>query len=259
MTEIPFNMDTYLQRINYEGTTELTLETLFQLHKLHVFNIPFENLDVLQQKSILLDRDSLYRKIVLDNRGGYCFEMNGLFSYILEDLGFEAINLLARVYIDSNNFGSRTHQVLLVVLNNQRWLVDVGFGGGGLIEPILLEEGAVSQQFFETFRLLKDPNIGFVLQRKFGTEFRNVYAFTLDSCIPADYVMSNYFTSTFPGGFFTETRIITKPTTEGRVTLVDKILKISSGNQISEKTLTSDSEYHEVLKEFFGLNMELSL
>lgn len=258
MENIPWNIDAYLHRIKYVGKTQVCFETLNSLHNLHVFNIPFENLDVIMGRLILLDRESLFKKNVVNNRGGYCFEMNGLFAFVLQELGFEVINLLARVAIDHENYGPKTHQVLSVSINKQKWLVDVGFGGGGLISPLLLEEGIVHQQFFETFRLIKDKMFRFVLQRKIENEFRNLYAFTLEECMPVDYIMSNHFESTFPNGLFTRMKISTKPTREGRVTLKDMCLKITSNGQTSERELLSCAEYKDILREYFGLNMDSS-
>lgn len=250
------NIDAYLHRIKYTGKPQVCFETLNNLHILHVLNIPFENLDVIMGRPILLDRESLFKKIVYDNRGGYCFEMNGLFAFVLQELGFKVINLLARVSTDHENYGPKTHQVLLVSINKQKWLVDVGFGNGGLISPLSLEAGIVHQQFFETFRLISDQMFRFVLQRKIGNEFRNLYAFTLEECLPVDYIMSNYFASTFPNRLLTTMKISTKPTREGRVTLTDMCLKITSNGQTSERELLSRAEYNDILQEYFGINMD---
>src|SRR5690554_2922341 len=89
-------VDAYFARINYQGDTDVSAQTLHALHAAHTLNIPFENLDVFLGKPILLDQDSLYKKIIQNKRGGYCFEMNGLFSIVLKELGFKVTDLLAR-------------------------------------------------------------------------------------------------------------------------------------------------------------------
>ncbi|MCR4434729.1 MAG: arylamine N-acetyltransferase [Clostridiales bacterium] len=251
------SIDAYLERIKYEGKTDVSYETLYGLHTSHTLNVPFENLDVYFKKPILLDRDSLFKKIVENKRGGYCFEMNGIFSFVLQELGFKVTNLLARGTMDGKTYFAKTHQVLMVEIGEKRWLADVGFGNDGITAPVLLEEGIDQQQFTHTFRLLKDPKFGYVLQNKVGDEYRYMYAFTLEECYPADYLMSNHFTATFPGSFFTTMKMCTMPTIKGRITLTDRNFKILENGQVSEKKLSSDAEFDEILKKYFGLDMDL--
>jgi arylamine N-acetyltransferase len=136
MTDENFNLDSYLERIKYSGGTDISEKTLRELHIAHTLNIPFENLDVYYGKPVLLDKASLFNKIVTNRRGGYCFEMNGLFSLVLQKLGFNVTNLLARGTMDGINFTTKTHQVILVENNGKRWLADVGFGNDGIIAPL---------------------------------------------------------------------------------------------------------------------------
>src|SRR4030042_526859 len=171
MTDGIFNLDSYLERIGYTGGTGVSEETLRGLHIAHTLNIPFENLDVYYGKPVLLDEGSLFNKIVKNRRGGYCFEMNGLFSTVLQKLGFNVINLLARGTIDGINFTARTHQVLLVEINDRKWLADVGFGNDGIIAPLLFQEVLDQQQFAHTYRLCEDPKRRFVLQKKIEDKY----------------------------------------------------------------------------------------
>jgi N-hydroxyarylamine O-acetyltransferase len=120
MADETLNLDKYLERINYSGSTKATEETLHDLHVCHTLNVPFENLDVFYNMPPLLDEFSLYNKIVLNRRGGYCFEMNGIFSIVLKKMGFKVTDLLARVTIDGTNYTAKTHQVLLVETGHTR-------------------------------------------------------------------------------------------------------------------------------------------
>ena len=138
MTDQKFDLDAYFERINYSGSKEPTEEALNDIHTCHTLNVPFENLDVFYGKSPLLDEASLYSKIVNNRRGGYCFEMNGIFSIALREMGFRVTNLLARVTIDGMNYTSKTHQVILVEAGDKKWLADVGFGNDGITAPLLL-------------------------------------------------------------------------------------------------------------------------
>ena len=250
-----FSLDSYLERIEYNGGTDISEETLRELHITHTLNIPFENLDVYYGKPVLLDEVSLFNKIVKNRRGGYCFEMNGLFSFVLQKLGFKVTNLLARGTMDGINFSAKTHQVLLVENVGKRWLADVGFGNDGIIAPLLLQENMDQKQFAHTYRLIKNQTFGYVLQKKIVDKYVSLYAFTLKECYPEDFLMSNHYTSTFPESFFVKTRMCTMPKKEGRITLTDTQFKTICNGNITEKAIENDDEFNTVLQKHFNLDL----
>ena len=256
MADKVINLDEYFERINYPGNTNATEETLNDIHICHTLNIPFENLDVFYGKLPLLDEAALHNKIVTNRRGGYCFEMNGIFSFVLQRMGFKVTNLLARVAIDGINYTSKTHQAMLVETGNKKWLTDVGFGNNGIIAPLLFIEDSDQKQFAHIYRIIKEPRFGgYVLQKKAGDMYNSLYAFTLDACYPEDFVMSNYYTATFPESFFIMMRMCTIPTREGRITLTDAHLKIVKNGDISESEIKNEEEFSRHLKEYFGLDL----
>lgn len=252
MSDFKLNVKDYLDRINYHGKTEVSADTLRALHIAHTLNVPFENLDVYDRKPILLDKESLYKKIVHNKRGGYCFEMNGLFSAVLKELGFKVSDLLARGAYQGI-FTAKLHQALLVEIEDERWLVDVGFGNEGLTAPLLLQEGIDQPQFTQTYRLLKEPKLGYVLQRKTGDGYADQYAFTLDARCPEDFLVSNHFTATYPDSFFVTTRFCTMPTEKGRITLTEEHFINVENGQVFETKITTEAEFNKYLKEYFGL------
>ncbi|WP_022666956.1 arylamine N-acetyltransferase family protein [Desulfospira joergensenii] len=250
------NLGAYFERVGYTGGTSPCQETLHGLHQAHTLSIPFENLDVYYNKIISLDPLSLFKKIVTLGRGGYCFEMNGLFAAVLETLGFKVTPLLARVAVDfKRTFGPKTHQVLMVETPGHRWIADVGFGKDGIIRPILLDTPEDQYQFSRTFRLEKDPRFGYILGLLTREGDRCQYAFTLDPCSEADYLMSNHFTSTFPESLFVKQRICTIPTREGRITLTDQHLKIDSKQGRKISLITNEKDFQAKLKQYFGLDL----
>ena len=257
MIEDGFNLDLYFERINYTGSTEVNEDTLRDIHIAHTLNVPFENLDVFYKKQILLDEKSLFEKIVRNRRGGYCFEMNGIFSIVLKKLGFKVTDLLARVTIDGTNYTTRTHQALLVETGNSRWIADVGFGNEGIIAPLLLEEGAEQVQFAHCYRIVTHPEFGYALQKKTGDKYNYLYAFPLDKSSPEDFLMSNHFTSTFPESFFIIMRMCTMPTKEGRITLTDNQFKVIKNGDVYEEPVKNDKEFNAVLKKHFRLDLDL--
>ena len=120
----------YFARINWSGAAAVNIDTLRALHLKHNCTIPFENLDVLLPREIQLDDQSLEEKLVIARRGGYCFEQNGVFERVLRELGFNVRSLLGRVVLSNPPaLPPRTHRLLLVELEEEKWIADVGFGG----------------------------------------------------------------------------------------------------------------------------------
>src|SRR5829696_1595596 len=165
--EMPTNfLQLYFDRIQYSGSPAANLQTLRDLHLLHLQNIPYENLDVFCLQGVRLDRETLTQKILLRRRGGYCFEQNGLFFAALTELGFECHANMARVHRNRPQPGGRTHHINLVELEGQIWVCDVGFGGSGFREPLMLRADVEVEQLGEVYRLHESDVHGFYLQKK---------------------------------------------------------------------------------------------
>lgn len=250
-----FNLEDYFKRIHYSGGTQVSAATLKQLHLGHVMNIPFENLDVFAKKNISLGLDDLFDKLVRRRRGGYCFEMNGLFAAVLIALGFSVTRHLARVYHEGFDNSGKTHMVLLVAADGQQWICDVGFGGNGLVAPLLFEEGLEQEQLGSCHRLMADPDYGYRVEFNTPAGFEPIYAFTRENCCPADYLIANHYTSTYPESFFRHAMMCALVTETGKITYFDGHLKIIDGETLTETTITGDAAIKDTLKSYFGLEL----
>lgn len=256
-------LEPYLERLGM-ATTGLSAdtETLHALHQGHVFNIPFENLDICLGKKLSLAPEDLFRKLVTQKRGGYCFELNGLFYRLLQQVGFEIQLLFARVWYNApppavhpGPFPPRGHQLMQVTVEGRTWLCDVGFGGNGLLSPLPLEIGPEIPQFTETFRLIEAPPFGTMLQYRQEDEWKNLYSFERETYYPEDYTTANYFYATSPESPFTRGPVCTKPTPTGRIILHGTTLKTRSGNAQNTLPLKSPEEYLDQLKQVFDLDL----
>ncbi|QSX09406.1 arylamine N-acetyltransferase [Alkalibacter rhizosphaerae] len=256
MENSKFNVKEYLERIDYNGELEVNAKLLHDLHVGHVTHIPFENLDQLQGKTISLDRDDLFEKIVLNKRGGYCFEMNGLFSHVLKEVGFQVSDVFARVYRPGFGYSGRSHQVIIVEIDGEQWMADVGFGGNGPIAPVKLVEGVDQEQFGRFYRIKTDPLYEYVMEFKAGDEYETVYSFTSEPCHAMDYDIANWFTSTHPNSIFRKVIMCTMPTEKGRVSIFDNNLKIIQNGLVTEKTMNSDFEINNVLEKYYGITLQ---
>jgi N-hydroxyarylamine O-acetyltransferase len=145
------NLERYFRRIGYVGESRPTLPVLEALLSAHVCSIPFENLDVQLGCPLTTDIDAAYDKIVLNDRGGWCYEQNGLFGWALAQVGFDVTRLSASVMRQERGASSAASHLSLQVcipgIPDRAYLVDVGFGGS-MVKPIEFKESEVSQPPF---------------------------------------------------------------------------------------------------------------
>ncbi len=248
------DLPAYLARVGYSGDLSPTLETLRGLHLAHASRIPFENLNVLMGLEIRLDPESLQAKLVRDRRGGYCFEQNGLFAYVLEQVGFTVTRLSGRVRFMNDRVLPRTHMALKVDVEGASWLADVGFGGWGMLLPIPLEAGPVVSQFAWSYRLAREGD-AWVLQSPLEDGWRDLYAFTLEPHLPVDYEPGNYFVSTHPQSIFVRSLLAQRPSPTTRYILKNREFVVAGEREWTRRTLASDDELRQVLDEHFGLTL----
>lgn len=256
---------TYLDRLGYRGSREATAESLRALHTAHTFAVPFENLDIHLRRTISLDPAVLYDKIVSRRRGGFCFELNGLFALLLERLGFSVRHLMARVVWGQTDVTPLSHRVLLVETGGEQWIADVGFGGNGLITAIPLAAGHEEQQYADRFRVMtaQDRQESAEPVRTHRPEYRidclvkdvwePMYVFTTVSYLPVDYAYANYFHSHSPESVFTQKRLCTKPTPNGRIILQNRALKIRYDGKSQTEAVKTPEAYQAMLREHFGI------
>ena len=260
MPDSAIDIAAYVARIGYRGPLTHSLETLVGLHRAQAFTIPFENLDVHLNRPIGLDAASLEQKLVRTRRGGYCYELNGLFRLVLQQLGFSVTCLVGRNLIAGHPLRPRAHQVLQVDVAGQPWLADLGFGINGLIEPIPLLAGPEHQQFFDRYRLQAAPQHNFHLQLLMQGAWQSLYTFTLDEAQPSDYQMMNFFYSQSPDSPFRRQRISTLAAPEFRASLVDRELKIRrSDGSITVTALESAEVIEQVLATYFGIRLPAAM
>jgi N-hydroxyarylamine O-acetyltransferase len=247
------NIDAYLQRINYRGSLAANAEALGALQVAHLLNVPFENLSIHSGEPIILDDDALFEKIVARRRGGFCYELNGLFAALLRELGFEVAMLSAEVANAQGTFGPDFDHMALLVNLNQRWLADVGFGDS-FREPLLLDSRQEQVQGEREFKIVADGPHLILMQRENVGEWKPEYRFTLQPYSYIDYVEMCHYHQTSPHSHFTRGRICTRATPEGRVTLSEmRLITTLPGKERTERLMMNDAEYALILNEHFGV------
>jgi N-hydroxyarylamine O-acetyltransferase len=253
---MPFDPDLYFKRIALSGLVKPDDTSLADIHRAQVYHIPFENFDIQLGKPIKLDEASLCTKLLEQNRGGYCFELNGLLQIALSHFGFQVRPLLARVHV-SGRPTSRNHQLLLATLSGREWICDVGFGANGLRAPIPFELNQPRSQDGQTFRLVEDEAYGYMLQNQTNNAWQNLYSFDLLPAFPIDIELGNYFTSTSPSSFFVTSRTATLPTPEGRVALNNFTLREITKSDEQVTALPADQGYLDALEKHFSITLNV--
>lgn len=251
------NLAAYFQRIGYRGRYQADLALLSALTAAHTQTIPFENLDVLLGLPVPLEPDALFQKLVVERRGGYCFEQNGLFLEVLRELGFQVTPLSARVRLQRpRDFTPpRTHVFLRVELGGESWLTDVGVGGLSLTSPLRLGTPAEQPTPHEPRRIVQEGRILYH-QVRFGAEWQDVCEFTLEEMPAIDREVANWFTSAHPGSHFKNRLVVARADPEGqRLSILNDQFTIRERHgTATTRSIASALELLELLRKQFGLS-----
>ncbi len=247
------NIHAFLRRIRVQSLPDAPLERLKVLHRAMTAAVPFENLAILEGKTITLTPDALYVKIVEQCRGGYCFELNTLFASVLEQLDYRVERLIGRVWANGVHAPPLTHMVLRVMLDGGLYLCDVGFGSGTLREPLRWEAGKIVEQLPDAFRMDDTDNREIMLSRLAGDGWKSLYSLLPCTVRPQDYLPANHYTSTHPDSYFTQAPVAAMTTPDGRITLRGRLFRRVGADGESERELSCPEELFRVLAEDFRL------
>jgi N-hydroxyarylamine O-acetyltransferase len=247
----------YLDRIDYRGSIVPSLEVLSALQLAHLRTVPFENLSIHAGQPIVLNDDALFKKIVVRRRGGFCYELNGLFASLLRALGFSVQMLSAGVADAEGVFGPEFDHMTLLVSLPERYLVDVGFGDS-FEQPVLLDHRGEQAERRRSYDILEADGAFVLRQKELEGDWKNQYRFTLQPHEYADYEERCVFQQTSPESHFTQGRVCTLATEAGRITLSELRLITTVNGEKDERLLNDEDEYASLLRERFGIVEPLS-
>lgn len=246
------NVKKYLNRIEIEQIEIANdLETLKLLQKKHLLTVPFENLDIHWQRPIILDTKKFYEKIVDQKRGGFCYELNGLFNELLNEIGFPSKIISAKVMQRNGNFGAEyDHLAILTKIGNQEFLVDVGFGDF-IVEPLKFVLDVEQKDENGTFLIRKQTDEYFEVVKKDGEIWQSEYIFKDLARDLTEFTEMCNFHQNSPESHFTHGKLCSIMTIDGRKTLTDKkFIETNIGKKV-ETEITSDEEFYEILEREF--------
>lgn len=259
-TDTVFDWQRYRSRIGVgvDAALRCDMQTLFALIEHHARAIPFENLDTLAGRCGSLRIGALQSKMILHRRGGYCYEHNSLFMHLLRDLGFKVQPLEARALAASPDpsKATRNHMALEVVVDEQRFLVDVGFGSSAPLAPI--EFGARAQRCLDgaVYRLTEDDGSS-LLQIEGSGSWHDTYLIEPTRPRAVDLEVGHWYVSNHPEFFLRRNLVVGRAVPGGRMSLFNRQLKCRHGatGAIDESTLIARAEVGDVLRDGFNLDI----
>ena len=251
----PVNQTEYLLRIGIKDISLATdATTLKRLQRQHLLTVPFENLDIHWRRPIALDTSRFYQKIVKDKRGGFCYELNGLFNELLKSIGFQTRLVSARVGDGHGNFSQEyDHAAIIVTIDGVEYLADVGFGEFAA-EPLRIVTDA--EQRDDTgvyiFRVLDNGYLE--VSKREGGGWRSEYAFMPEQRDLTEFETRCEFQQHSPDSHFLKGKICSLMTVNGRKTLTDKKFIVSANGKKVETDVTSEAEFDRILMREFSIS-----
>lgn len=249
-------MDTkkYLRRIGIENSgISPTIENLKNLQRRHLLTTPFENLDIHWKRQILLDTARFYEKIVEEKRGGFCYELNGLFNELLSSLGYQTRLVSARVSKGNGDFGQEfDHLAIVVTFGDKEYLADVGFGAFSA-EPLLIDFEIEQKDANGTFALRKYDEDYLEVAKKDGDAWQSEYIFKPFGRALSEFAGMCEFHQTSPESHFTRGKICSLMLENGRKTLTGKAFIETKNGEKSETEISSEDEFYTVLAREFRI------
>ncbi|NJD22185.1 MAG: arylamine N-acetyltransferase [Melioribacter sp.] len=243
----------YLARIGIAKIKSPSIDFLMELQNQHLLSIPFEDLDIPERDRIILDIERIYKKIIPTKRGGFCYELNGLFHWLLTELGYKVDMLSARVYNNSKNeLGPEFDHMTLLVHLDKNFLVDVGFGDS-FRKPIEFSNGKV-EDISGQYRMVYAKD-NYELQRKENRGWALQYTFNLTPRKLSDFNKMCNFQQDSPTSHFRTTMKCTIATRTGRITVSNSSLTITENGKKTKTEVKNTDEFYRLIKKFFQIEL----
>jgi arylamine N-acetyltransferase len=247
----------YLHKVGYNEKIELDGKTLQLLQIAHLKNIPYENLDILKRVPLSLNSEALFKKMILNQRGGYCFELNGLYSNLLKSIGFDVINLAGRFIRDESFIRMRRHRILKVKTNDGIYICDVGAKSESPRIALRFIDGLIQNDGESEYKFEQSDSYGHILWQKSGCRgWKKMYGFTDEPQQDIDYIMPSFFCEKHPDSPFINYKMISIFTDTGNITLVRDTLQYCDNAKVVKKVeLKNKEDIDSALVKYFKIRI----
>ncbi|TYR79470.1 arylamine N-acetyltransferase [Priestia megaterium] len=247
------NSKYYFTRFLAKKTTVPTYENLEFLQEKHMLHVPFENLDVISKTPIITDLERIFEKVVINLRGGFCYELNGLFGWLLRDIGYNTYYVSATVKKPDGSWTMEgSHATNLVTVDGKDYIVDVGFGDS-VRKPMPLT-GEVITDISGSYRMMKLNETTYDFQHLEQGNWKTLYRVSTVEKELSDFAPMCDFNQTSPDSPFTHKRLVTIATKTGRTTLSDLTLTFTENGEKTKQEITED-QLNTILQQYFYIIM----
>ncbi|OYD07386.1 arylamine N-acetyltransferase family protein [Paludifilum halophilum] len=245
----------YLDRIGFSQVDKADFPTLQRLQQQHLMTVPFENLDIHLGKPIILDADTIYRKIVLDRRGGFCYELNSAFGTLLTEIGYHVTMVSGRVHTSSGGFGPEFDHMALIVHLEKDYLVDVGFGDCCRV-PLPLS-GDKREDISGCYRIRLRPGTEeiYALEKREDKRWKAEYLFTSTPRQLDEFTLMCEHQQTSPTSIFKQRWICTIATPTGRISVSDDHLTLTENGEKNKIAIPDEAARKELIRHYFHLDI----
>ena len=249
----------YLSRIGFYGEAKPDRETLEELLRCHLEQVPFENLECYQNPHPMsLKIEDLYEKVVLHRRGGICFELNGLFLWLLESLGFDVYPILVRIQMGSDKLEPISHQAMIVTLDGEKYYCDVGFGGPAPKGLIALDKRQIQTVAGEEYRSVL-RGCQYEIQWYHRNNWETLFSFVDLPAAQEDFEILMFYFSACPDSEFVQCRLLNLCLPDGSLALTDHQFTKREGEHVTRFMLNTREESEEVIRKEFHIDLPIGL
>ncbi|CAN5741676.1 arylamine N-acetyltransferase [soil metagenome] len=251
------NINAYIRRLGLTGSSlKADAASLRLLQRSHLLAVPFENLDIYWKRPITVDPDRFFQKMVIGGRGGFCYELNGLFNELLKAIGFETRRISGRVFSGGVYGLEFDHAAIIVTLGGEEYLADVGFGDF-TTEPLQFDLGVEQQDASGTFVIRRSEGEYLEVVKRIGDEWSSQYIFTDTPRSLSDFEEMCGYQQSSPDSHFTRGALCSILTNVGRKTLTDKKFIVTTGTLKSETAVETELEFYRLLIDEFGIESSI--
>lgn len=239
----------------------VNLATLTKLQDAHLKYIPYENFDCLNGKITSLKRQDMFNKVIMHNRGGICFELNGLYNWLLESLGFDVTSYSSRFIDKMETYQLRRHRVMCVALGDKRYLTDVGVNSESPRVPLEITEGLIQSDGISQYKFTRSEFWGWLLwQKERGKIWKRLFGFTEEPQIDKDFITASFWCDAHPDSPFIKSKKLSIFREDCNITIRGNYLKFYLGGRVKYRyKINTGAELKEILWEYFGINVEYRL
>ena len=252
----------YLELLGCADCRETNVENLCRLQRAHLEKIPYNNFDIYFSGTVpKLDTESLFEKIVRKKRGGYCFELNGLYTQLLRTLGYHVEEYFARWHFGGNDpVPMRRHRICKVVCGEKSFISDVSIGSAGSVIPFDFEFDKIQSRRVRDYRFVRDEKLGILLESTSENAWVPYYSFTLDPHYPQDFEYANFYCASCSDSVFRKKFFMHRQSEDVQYYIEDlqqpgvpfNFCIRKSKDDIEKTVVKNQSHLTEILKQFFG-------